>query len=298
MVKELWDSFKDNLKERATNPFLGTFAVVWIIRNHRVCFALFNFDKGYTLETKLDFIANHYPHCDFFYNLVSTVGVTLLVLIGTYLLLFVSRMLTDYYQNNVIPWGAGLIKESSVILRADWDTANEKIEQLKELVKEERKKRFLAEEERDSADKLVLAAKESIEAGKKLDDVFKSNTIKEKPKQEETNIQRTISNEKVERVDPQRVLSQMEKDNAPIVRTFSTFSSALSTATIEDDISTFYLKNKLTYNNMSAEELINNDKLLNDFVVRFRSQNAFRPLHLNDKELKFIIKKELNKFVN
>lgn len=52
MLKEAWDSFKENIKERVTNPFLGTFVLVWIVHNWKVVYAFFFFDKEYNLEKK------------------------------------------------------------------------------------------------------------------------------------------------------------------------------------------------------------------------------------------------------
>ena len=67
MVREAWDSFKDNIKERVSNPFLGTFTLVWIVHNWKVVYAFFYFDKDWRLQQKIDFFKNRIVFYKSFY---------------------------------------------------------------------------------------------------------------------------------------------------------------------------------------------------------------------------------------
>ena len=48
MIKDFLVSFKDNFKEKTRNPFLGTYLIVWLIRNWELIYTLFNFDQNKT----------------------------------------------------------------------------------------------------------------------------------------------------------------------------------------------------------------------------------------------------------
>ncbi|HEY0056585.1 MAG TPA: hypothetical protein VGB63_14620 [Pedobacter sp.] len=70
MIKDIFDSFKDNLRERTTNPFLGTFVIVWVIKNWKLVYSLFYFDKDFTLEKRLNYISSYFKEDTFGENLV------------------------------------------------------------------------------------------------------------------------------------------------------------------------------------------------------------------------------------
>jgi hypothetical protein len=148
MLKDVWDSFKENIKERVTNPFLGTFALVWIVHNWRVVFAFFNFDKEWKLQNKIDYFNKYWTEHNFIWNLVAVAFITVATLIITYSFLALSRFLANYFENIVIPWIYKLSKGKTVIYETYQKVTN-RISELEGRVEEERKLKIEAIGERD-----------------------------------------------------------------------------------------------------------------------------------------------------
>ena len=56
MISETISSIKKNIKRRISNPFLGTFTIIYIIKNWKLFYGLFNFDPDATQQNKIDYI--------------------------------------------------------------------------------------------------------------------------------------------------------------------------------------------------------------------------------------------------
>lgn len=148
MLKDVWDSFKENIKERVTNPFLGTFALIWIVHNWRVVYAFFNFDKEWKLQNKIDYFNKYWTEHTFILNLGGVAFITVTVLIITYAFLALSRYLANYFENIVIPWIYKLSKGKTVIYET-YQKAVHRVFELEARVEEERKMKIQAIGERD-----------------------------------------------------------------------------------------------------------------------------------------------------
>jgi len=179
MVKDTLNSMLDNIKERTTNPFLGTLLVVWIIRNWTLVYGLFNFDKGFTLDKKLKYIADHYQSQAFVPNLLIVVAITFLVLVSTYCMLTLGRLITDTYDKFVIPYLAKITDKSSIVLKTEYKALEEVVKQLEIRLEEERLAKVTAQTERDKADEKLYKHLNpqtetlSIESENELDSTFK-----------------------------------------------------------------------------------------------------------------------------
>ncbi len=152
MLKEAWDSVKDNIKERISNPFLGTFTLVWIVHNWKIVYAFFYFDKEWKLQTKIDYFNKYWTDNNFFWNLICVALVAVGILIITYFFLGLSRFLANYFENVIIPIVYKLSKGKIVTLEVYQNALNQ-IELLKEKVEKERKDKYEAIEERNQFEK-------------------------------------------------------------------------------------------------------------------------------------------------
>ncbi|RZL12690.1 MAG: hypothetical protein EOO89_19140 [Pedobacter sp.] len=151
MVKDTLNSVFDNLKERATNPFLGTLIVVWLVKNWKLVYSLFYFDGQIKLEDRLKYIDKYFKDHSFLLNLVFVILITLGVLILTYILLTISRLLTDFYERIVIPWISKVTDRSTVVLKVEYNKLLEEVKRLETRLDEERLSRITAQNERDDA---------------------------------------------------------------------------------------------------------------------------------------------------
>lgn len=157
MVKDTLNSIFDNVKERTTNPFLGTLIVVWSIKNWRLIYSLLYFDPKLTLDQRLDKISNHFDGQSFIWNMLITVAITIVVLLSTYIMLGISRLLTDFYDNVILPKSADLTsKGSAVVLKVDHLKLKEENKLLEARLEEERLAKVGAQSERDAIDQKLL----------------------------------------------------------------------------------------------------------------------------------------------
>lgn len=152
MLSDAIDSFKDNIKQKIANPFLGTFLLVWIVKNWKVVYAFFFFDKEHKLKNRIDYFNAYWREHNFIGNLIGVVMLTILILVFTYLFLALSRFISNYYENVIIPqiqkWSKGEIVTSDV-----HNVALNTITLLQQRIEEERKAKVEAVNERDEIEK-------------------------------------------------------------------------------------------------------------------------------------------------
>ena len=158
MLKDTLNSVLDNIKERTTNPFLGTLLVVWTIRNWNLVYAIFTFNGNSNLHSRLSYIQQHFRHQSFFCNMLISILITMAVLVSTYLFLALSRLLTDSYDKIVLPWIAKITDKSSVVLKTEYLALQDVVKQLEGRLEEERLIKVTAQNERDNSDKRLIEA--------------------------------------------------------------------------------------------------------------------------------------------
>lgn len=149
MIKDFFVSFRDNFKEKTTNPFLGTYLLVWLVTNWVLVYSLFNFDSNSTLQYRVDFIQSYYKQHNFICNLVSNIGISIAVLFVTYILLNISRLIVNCFDKMVTPWIYKITDKSSVVLKHVYEEVKTERDDLQSRL----------EQERDSKAKLELRIK-------------------------------------------------------------------------------------------------------------------------------------------
>ena len=118
MIKEFLISFSDNFKEKTRNPFLGTYVLIWIIRNWELVYSIFNFDNSYKLAEKVEFIKSYYSANNFQEGILWNLGWTFLVLIITYLVLNMSRVIINISEKQLKPWVYKKTDSKSIVLKS------------------------------------------------------------------------------------------------------------------------------------------------------------------------------------
>ncbi len=147
MIKDFLISFRDNFKEKTRNPFLGTYVIVWIVLNWELIYTLFNFDDNYKLENKVAFIKAYYKEQSFIGNLFKTVLWAFGLLILTYLLLAISRLITNFSEKQITPWIYKITDSKSIVLKETYENLRIENTQIEAKLEKERenKKRLLLE---------------------------------------------------------------------------------------------------------------------------------------------------------
>lgn len=160
-MKDTWNSLKENIKERGTNPFLGTFVIVWIANNWQVVYSFFYFDKDWKLEHKIQYFNNYWENKSFFWNLISVAAITVGILIVTYLFLAISRYLADSFENRVIPF-IKRISKGKIVSSEIHEAALERISFLEEKAEIERKAKNSIIQERDELERKINPGTEIV----------------------------------------------------------------------------------------------------------------------------------------
>jgi hypothetical protein len=101
---EIFNSLLSNYKSKIRNPFFGTLASVWLIRNWSIVYAIFNFDKNCSMQDKINYIQDYFSHKEFSWELYHNLWVSFAVLGFTYILLAFSRAITDLYYKWLEPF--------------------------------------------------------------------------------------------------------------------------------------------------------------------------------------------------
>jgi hypothetical protein len=154
MFSNITNSLRDNLIQKATNPFLGTFAIVWIVRNWKFVYSLFYFDSTFKLNDRINTISEYFKDYDFWSFLV-TVLLTLLVMLFTYAMLNISRLIVNFFDKIVSPQIYKLTDKSSIVLKSDYQKLEQQISLLEIKVQEERESRLKAQNENETLEKRI-----------------------------------------------------------------------------------------------------------------------------------------------
>lgn len=162
MIKYFFDSFTDNIKEKTRNPFLGTYAIVWLIRNWYVVYIVFNFDKECTIDDKLRLITEYFERNPFWINVGININYTFGILIGTYVLLNLSRVIVNSFERNVTPWIYKITDMSSIVKKEEYDVAVKRINELNAVIEEERNKRYKLQETYDNLEQELASARTKL----------------------------------------------------------------------------------------------------------------------------------------
>lgn len=121
MIKDFLISFKDNVKYKTSNPFFGTLILVWIIHNWEFIYSIFNFDSGTSLIDKVAFLKLFLDGKPFLTNLSICLILTFIALIVSYILLNLSRLITNFFEKIVTPWIYKISDKSSIVLKSQYD---------------------------------------------------------------------------------------------------------------------------------------------------------------------------------
>ncbi|WP_179354768.1 hypothetical protein [Winogradskyella vidalii] len=147
MIKDFLISFRDNFKEKTRNPFLGTYLIVWIIRNWDLIYTLFNFDSEYKLANKIAYIKSYYSENGFIENLFTSILWAFGLLILTYILLAISRFITNYSEKRITPWIYKITDSKSIVLKETYEKLRNENSRIETKLESEReiKKRLMIE---------------------------------------------------------------------------------------------------------------------------------------------------------
>jgi phage antirepressor YoqD-like protein len=138
MIKDFFVSFKDNLTKKSRNPFLGTYLIVWLIRNWDLVYTLFHFEKQHNLEFKINFIREYYEKHNFIENLGYNILWSFALLSITFVLINISRLIVNLFEKKVTPLIYQLTDKNSIVLKETHDILKNENNELELKLEKER----------------------------------------------------------------------------------------------------------------------------------------------------------------
>jgi uncharacterized membrane-anchored protein YhcB (DUF1043 family) len=142
---ELIESIKDTIGKRVNSAFSGTFILVWIGFNWRLIFALFSFDKNFTLYDKLDWIESYFKTYDKYDTLIYPILITFASYIAYQLFNTITYAIATLVNLRLKPWVLRWIKKIMIVPRDTYDKLETTYNELNTKYREE-KKQFLDSE--------------------------------------------------------------------------------------------------------------------------------------------------------
>jgi hypothetical protein len=180
MLKDIILSFKENIKDKTTNPFFGTFLIVGIVRNWDFLITLTNLDLFYTLDKKKEILSPFFQLDSLLWGILTNTWVTVVVIILTYGLLNISRLIVNFFDKVVTPIVYRLTDRGSIVLKTDHKKLKDEKERLEQKLEKERETRLKVQAERDNLEARII---EIIAKGTSME----NKEIKEEPKDEVLN---------------------------------------------------------------------------------------------------------------
>lgn len=120
-IKTYFDSIKENIKHKMTNPFFGSLIIVWFIHNWRFTYTIFNFSNTEPLEKKISFIATYLDPLNFLPNLGWCILISFAVLLISYSLISLSKLITNFFEKTVTPFIYKITDTSSIATKDEYE---------------------------------------------------------------------------------------------------------------------------------------------------------------------------------
>lgn len=189
MIKNTINSFTDNINQKLKNPFLGTFIIVWIIRNWEFIYSLFYFDSKLSLDDRVLKIKNFFTD----YGIVEiliTIGLTFLLLVATYIFLNLSRLVVNFFDKVITPKVFEVTDKSSIVLKTVHDETLNRIEILESKVQSERELRLKTQNENEELENRIKElldtnTKKVVESKQKTNISNKTRLLSDKLKKDQ-----------------------------------------------------------------------------------------------------------------
>jgi hypothetical protein len=183
MVEEIVSSFKENAVQKSKNPILGTYMIVWSIRNWNLMYSILNFDTDTKLKFKVDFISHYYSNVNLLFELGTNLFYSILILIVSFIVINLSRFIVNFFETTVTPWVYKISDKSSIVPKIDYEKQllrnRDLITKLKELHNQKTDLEIKNIELRSELDKYLGASllEKDIQANSKPLDGFEKSTV-------------------------------------------------------------------------------------------------------------------------
>lgn len=135
---EVVNSFFSNIKDKLTNPYFGTLIIVLIIHHWELIFGVFNFDEGFTLDKKIEFVKNYIVNNINWKSFLWDALQALTYMFIGYLIVILTRSIVLFIEFGLMPFITGKIVNKNVVRRTEYDEVVKEREQYFDQYEEQR----------------------------------------------------------------------------------------------------------------------------------------------------------------
>lgn len=135
---EVVNSFFSNIKDKLTNPYFGTLIVVLIIHHWELIFGIFNFDEGFTLDKKIEFVKNYSLNNITWKSFLWDALQALFYMLIGYLIVVLTRSIVLFIEFGLMPFITGKIVNKNVVRRTEYEEVVKEREQYFDQYEEQR----------------------------------------------------------------------------------------------------------------------------------------------------------------
>ena len=157
MFKKIFESCEDSIVRRVSNPYFGTYILVFFIDNWQLFYTLFSFSQD---ETRADRIAIITDYINQAGGLSWLFGKCALVAFAPFIIYYLLLNISGYISNNfelrVKPWLLKKVDNGLVVDKVEYDNLLNQYGELQTKFDKERKERVQAEAERDKSTKTLM----------------------------------------------------------------------------------------------------------------------------------------------
>lgn len=175
-IKTYFDSIKENVKHKMTNPFFGSLIIVWLIHNWRFTYTIFNFSTTEPLEKKISFIATYLDPLNFLPNLGLCILISFAVLLISYSLVSLSKLTTNFFEKIVTPFIYKITDKSSIVTKDEYEILKLENDRLVEKLDSERTNRANLQNELSDTETRLSSLQNEFDRYKTDNQSYKTKT--------------------------------------------------------------------------------------------------------------------------
>ena len=142
MIQSWFSSFWQNIRLKTTNPFLGSFIIVWIVRNWQFVFGLFNVGNEKTFALRIEVLEGYLKSGNYIAEFFICIGLTFVFIILIYAFLNLNRLIVNFYDKRLTPLIYRISDFASIVTIADYKKMAQQRDAFESKFEEERNKRL------------------------------------------------------------------------------------------------------------------------------------------------------------
>ena len=114
------ESFKGEVQEKSRNPFIPTFLFVWTLRHWEAVYSFFYFGEEFNLDQRIERFKLYFQDYSYL-TLLGTIGITFVVILSGYFLGNLTRLISNFFENNVTPIIYKITAPGKVVMKSELD---------------------------------------------------------------------------------------------------------------------------------------------------------------------------------